>query len=172
LFVEGKEEFSTEMASDFVDEMQDQWPEVEDVTVDRVIRLKQGMIQSGIHLEYHLLRDFVAVYRLVHHSVVSTMPIDGEGDDDSSSTSQLVKEVVRTVQRVTPLKESTPVITSLSEEVVSLATLRNKLVEVSFSPNNHCHRRELIFIATLPLRFAGEQHIRTKPSTPMWRRRD
>ena len=35
------------MASDVVDELQEKWPEVEDVTVDRVICLKQGMIQSG-----------------------------------------------------------------------------------------------------------------------------
>ena len=107
------------MASDFVDETQEQWPEVEGVTVDRVIRLKQGMIQSGIHLEYRLLRGFVtdAMYRLAHH-----LPID----DDSIA--QLAKEVVRNVQRVTPG------ITSLSEECVYLATLRNKLVEVRLSP--------------------------------------
>jgi hypothetical protein len=98
LFVEGEEELSAEVASDFVDEMQEQWPEVEDVAVDRVIRLKQGMIQSGIRFEYHLLRGFVAeaMYRLAHHSAVSAMPIDDEGDDDddSSSIAQLVKEVV------------------------------------------------------------------------------
>jgi hypothetical protein len=104
--------------------MQEQWPEVEGVTVDRVIRLKQGMIQSGIHLEYRLLRGFVtdAMYRLAHHFAVSAMPID----DDSIA--QLAKEVVRNVQR------ATPVITSLSEECVYLATLRNKLVEVRLSP--------------------------------------
>jgi hypothetical protein len=63
------------------------------------------MIQSGIHLEYRLLRGFVAeaMYR---HSAVSAMPVDGEGDDDSS-TAQLVKEVVRNAQRMTPLEEST-----------------------------------------------------------------
>jgi hypothetical protein len=98
LFVEGEEELSAEVASDFVDEMQGQWPEVEDVAVDRVIRLKQGMIQSGIRFEYRLLRGFVAeaMYRPAHHSAVSAMPIDDEGDDDddSSSIAQLVKEVV------------------------------------------------------------------------------
>jgi len=131
LFVEGEEELSAEVASDVVDEIQEQWPEVEDVTADRVIRLKRGMIQSGIHLEYRLLRGFVAeaMYRLAHHFAVSAMPID---DDDP--TAQLVKEVVCNVQRVTPLKESTPVITSMSEEGAFLATLRNKLIEVSFSP--------------------------------------
>jgi hypothetical protein len=62
------------------------------------------------------------MYRLAHHFAVSAMPID----DDSIA--QLAKEVVRNVQRVTP------VITSLSEECVYLATLRNKLVEVRLSP--------------------------------------
>jgi hypothetical protein len=63
------------------------------------------------------------------------MPVDEEGDDSSSSsTAQLLREVVCTVQRVMPLKESTPVITSLSEEAVFLATLHKTLVKVSFSP--------------------------------------
>ena len=50
-----------------------------------------------------------------------------EGIDDDS-IAQLAKEVVRNVQRVTP------VITSLSGECVYLATLRNKLVKVRLSP--------------------------------------
>jgi hypothetical protein len=44
LSAERKKELSAEVTSDFVDEMQKQWPGMEDVTVDRVIRLKQGMI--------------------------------------------------------------------------------------------------------------------------------
>jgi hypothetical protein len=84
----------------------------------------------------------------------SAMPIDDEGDDDGDAIAQLVKEAVRTVQRMTPLKESTPVITSMSEEGAYLTTLRNKLVEVSFLTHYHRHRRELIFIVTLPLRSA------------------
>ena len=169
--MEGEEELSAEMASDVVDEMQEKWPEVEDVTVDRVIRLKQGMILSGIHLEYRLLRGFVAdaMYRLAHHSAVSAMPINDEGDDDSS-IAQLVKDVVSNVQRVTLLKELTPVITSMSEEGASLAILRNKLIGFGFFSTIIVIDRELIFLSLLDLH--GEQHIRTKPSTPIWRRRD
>jgi hypothetical protein len=76
---------------------------VENVTVDRVIRLKQDMIQSGIHLDYRLLRGFVAeaMYWLSHHSAVSAMFIDDEGVDDDDSTAQLVKEVVYTAQPMT-----------------------------------------------------------------------
>ena len=156
LFAEGEEELSAEMASDVVDEMQENWPEVEDVTVDRVIRLKQGMIQSGIYLEYRLLRGFVAeaMYRLAHHSAVSAMPIDDDEGGGDNPTVQLVKEVVRTVQRVMPLKESMPIITSISEEGAFLAVLRTKLIEVSLFPHYYCYRRVLIFIVTLPLRSA------------------
>jgi hypothetical protein len=135
LFAEGEEELSVEVASDFVDEMQKQWPEVGDVTIDRVIRLKRGMIQSGIQLEYSLLRGFVAeaMYRLAHHSAFPAMPIDDE-DVGDNSTAQLVKEVVCTVQHMTPLKESSPAITPMSEKFVLLAVSHKKLVEVSFSP--------------------------------------
>ena len=64
-----------------------------------------------------------------------------------------MEEVVRNVQRITLLEESSPAITSMSEEFVFLATLQKKLVEVSF-PQLSFSSTKTNFIATLPLRSA------------------
>jgi hypothetical protein len=83
------------------------------------------MIQSGSHLKYRLLRGFVAevMYWLSHHSAVSAMLIDDEGIDDDS-TAQLVKEVVYTAQRMTHLKELSPVITSMRYTLMRYTPMR------------------------------------------------
>jgi hypothetical protein len=61
------------------------------------------------------------MYRFAYHSAVFAMLIDDEGVDDDSSTAQLVKEVVCTARPMTPLEESSPIITSMSEEFVSFS---------------------------------------------------
>ena len=73
------------------------------------------------------------MYQLAHHSAFPTMPIDDE-DVGDNSTAQLVKEVVCTIQHMTPLKESSPAVYPMSENFVLLAVSHKKLVEVSFSP--------------------------------------
>ncbi|OBT86750.1 hypothetical protein VE02_06281 [Pseudogymnoascus sp. 03VT05] len=89
-FVEGHDEFDASDAEMVVQEVTEMWPEVEDVTVDSVLKLRKGIQDGdGTYLEYRLVRGFLAEgsYRI---SI-------GESVDTA-----MVCRIIGTLKRTTP----------------------------------------------------------------------
>lgn len=118
-FVEGNFTFDEEKAEDFVDKFRSRWPEVENLTAQRIIQLHEGLSDSAEVLEYRLLRSFVAegVHRVM------------TGDVSEIDVKGLVDDVIHCARRMMPLAECTPAI-SCAEKGSLYVTLRNKLKEI------------------------------------------
>ncbi|KAI9771649.1 MAG: hypothetical protein M1840_001864 [Geoglossum simile] len=118
-FIE-EEEFSEEDARAVVEEVKGQWPEIVDITTERILRLKEGLICSNAFLEYRLLRAFLAegTYKLKMCPEMT--------DDELFKATQ---DIIGTANRMMPVSKSTPPI-SVTEETALLETLHNKLKEM------------------------------------------
>ncbi|KAF4632518.1 hypothetical protein G7Y89_g5601 [Cudoniella acicularis] len=61
LFAEAHSELSIEQARQVVVDVERVWPEVKDVTCDRIMLLKRGLLDDKLFLPYKKLRPFIAV---------------------------------------------------------------------------------------------------------------
>ncbi|KFZ03810.1 hypothetical protein V502_10644 [Pseudogymnoascus sp. VKM F-4520 (FW-2644)] len=115
-FVED-EDFTIDDAGDVVEEVLELWPEVEDVTIENVMKLKQGIQEgAGTFLDYRFIRGFLAegCYRL---------SIDGA---DAVVTNEMICGIIGMLRRTTP--EST-VSVSVDGNNLLFTTIRQKLQE-------------------------------------------
>ncbi|TGO47698.1 hypothetical protein BCON_0266g00030 [Botryotinia convoluta] len=135
-FCELERDITKEEAQAVVLEVERYWPEINGLTWEIVRTVKRGLIQSGMELQYRLLRALLAEATSVFCGSGDIEDRDGDEKMEEGETPQgsefgsKVEKILQTAERMIPLPTSTQSLLNKSDRTI-IGAIAVKLKEIS-----------------------------------------